>query len=190
MKKIMIAMVAVALATVTHAATVSWAVSTARNANTLRGQDGTTVFGKTAGDAMYLIDFTKSEAIITALASGTLSATTDGVFDSVTSGFGTYGGITERTTGDVLTAGQEYSFAVLLVSSKMNAETEEMEYFYNLGTEMTRYPSTTEAKTSLAFSKATNFATQTWTTAEVPEPTSGLLLLLGVAGLALRRKSK
>ena len=188
MKKIMIAMVAVALATVTHAATVSWAVSAARNANTLRGQDGTTVFGKTAGDAMYLIDFTKSEAIITALASGTLSATTDGVFDSVTSGFGTYGGITERTTGDVLTAGQEYSFAVLLVSSKMNAETEEMEYFYNLGTEMTRYPSTTEAKTSLAFSKATNFATQTWTMAEVPEPTSGLLLLLGVAGLALKRK--
>ena len=40
-----------------------------------------------------------------------------------------------------------------------------------------------------------NMATQTqnaanWTTAAVPEPTSGLLLLLGVAGLALRRKQK
>ena len=29
-----------------------------------------------------------------------------------------------------------------------------------------------------------------WTAADVPEPTSGLLLLLGVAGLALRRKQK
>ena len=29
-----------------------------------------------------------------------------------------------------------------------------------------------------------------WAAADVPEPTSGLLLLLGVAGLALRRKQK
>ncbi len=29
-----------------------------------------------------------------------------------------------------------------------------------------------------------------WSSADVPEPTSGLLLLLGVAGLALRRKQK
>jgi hypothetical protein len=28
----------------------------------------------------------------------------------------------------------------------------------------------------------------TWTAVNVPEPTSGLLLLLGMAGLALRRK--
>ena len=40
-----------------------------------------------------------------------------------------------------------------------------------------------------------NMATQTqnaanWSSAAVPEPTSGLLLLLGVAGLALRRKQK
>ena len=46
--------------------------------------------------------------------------------------------------------------------------------------------------TSLTFG---NMATATqnaanWQTAAVPEPTSGLLLLLGVAGLALRRKQK
>ena len=34
------------------------------------------------------------------------------------------------------------------------------------------------------------FASANYTTASVPEPTSGLLLLLGVAGMALRRKQK
>jgi len=29
-----------------------------------------------------------------------------------------------------------------------------------------------------------------WTAATIPEPTSGLLLLIGVAGLTLRRKQK
>ena len=46
--------------------------------------------------------------------------------------------------------------------------------------------------TSVAFGTMAS-ATQNaanWTTAAVPEPTSGLLLLLGVAGLALRRKQK
>ena len=33
-------------------------------------------------------------------------------------------------------------------------------------------------------------AASNWASADVPEPTSGLLLLLGVAGLALRRKQK
>ena len=36
--------------------------------------------------------------------------------------------------------------------------------------------------------KAFTFATGNYTVASVPEPTSGLLLLLGVAGMALRRR--
>ena len=38
---------------------------------------------------------------------------------------------------------------------------------------------------SLAYGKASNYG---WTAAAVPEPTSGLLMLLGMAGLALKRK--
>ena len=39
------------------------------------------------------------------------------------------------------------------------------------------------------YSASGNFSSATWTaTSSVPEPTSGLLMLLGVAGLALRRE--
>ena len=38
------------------------------------------------------------------------------------------------------------------------------------------------------FKASGNFSGATWQTAGVPEPTSGLLMLLGVAGLALRRR--
>ena len=47
--------------------------------------------------------------------------------------------------------------------------------------------------TKLSDTKLTFAAPSTWTVtipSDVPEPTSGLLLLLGVAGLALRRKQK
>ena len=43
--------------------------------------------------------------------------------------------------------------------------------------------------TSTVFNKdAKGFVNAGWYTASVPEPTSGLLLLLGVAGMALRRR--
>ena len=38
------------------------------------------------------------------------------------------------------------------------------------------------------FSTAGDFGGATWASTAVPEPTSGLLMLLGVAGLALRRR--
>ena len=46
--------------------------------------------------------------------------------------------------------------------------------------------------TSVAFGTMATFTQNAanWSSADVPEPTSGLLLLLGVAGLALRRKQK
>ena len=47
-----------------------------------------------------------------------------------------------------------------------------------------------EMKTSGMVTPSSSYGVTGFTAAAVPEPTSGLLLLLGVAGLALRRKNK
>ena len=55
----------------------------------------------------------------------------------------------------------------------------------------TAYASAQEAHTSAAWSIAANqtaLAASNFTAASVPEPTSGLLIILGMAGLALKRK--
>ena len=49
---------------------------------------------------------------------------------------------------------------------------------------------TTSANISFGNMQTATQNAANWTTAAAPEPTSGLLLLLGVAGLALRRKQK
>ena len=92
-------------------------------------------------------------------------------------------GVVAATTfsSDAFTAGQSYDFFFVIEDGKST--------FTSV---VKNVDAQADATANIAFG---NMATQTqnaanWTTADVPEPTSGLLLLLGVAGLALRRKQK
>ena len=91
---------------------------------------------------------------------------TDGVINSVVSKDEAIG---RKNYWLVIVAGDEKNFAVSTTTKALNITTSAL---------------TVTAKWDGA-SQMTSFAT---TSASVPEPTSGLMLLLGIAGLALKRK--
>ena len=188
MKKIMIALAVATVAIFAEAATVNWASGTLRGAASAEGGKGTTAIKNciatdTTLDMMvYLIDsttysslsgksqqelydayFTKTASGSASVAAGVQNSAT--VSTTATVGTDYYAVViatyTDKTYGDMYIA-TTATIAGTSITNPSNA--------YDVGTILT----------------ASSGAANNWQA--VPEPTSGLLLLLGVAGLALKRK--
>jgi len=195
MKKIMIALGAVAMAAAVHAATYNWSVisSTA----VYNGYDGTAIgvySGATATSGLtyyFLSTATVSQGdLLTALRAG--GSITD--YDVLASGTtGSDGKIAKNTftadTSLVQGDGKMYSYFAILsddgtsvflsTATGLAADTSGGQSDYTIGL------NTSKALRDMDGTVA--FGSAGWYSA-APEPTSGLLLLLGVAGLALKRK--
>ena len=179
MKKIMVAASAVCMAAFAHAATATWS---ATNIEYAPGHSSTTAY------SAFLIDndiggySDYADAVAAILADGASAtgviASKNGLTDSGTklalSGAGT------TITDNGYTAGQSISAMMIIFDAAVDSLDSAKNY-------MGAAKSPAKFNNSLALNAG--FGTQasnSWVA--VPEPTSGLLMLLGVAGLALKRK--
>ena len=172
MKKLMIVAAVALLAGMSQAAQIKWGNGTSSK---LVGLDGTTAITAANATAWGLtLTLMHADGTATPSTQSSINSMSAGVMSTSTWNY-TYG--TDASNGD-----EFYIHAIMTVDKK--------EYEMDIGKD-----------SPFAISAVNNTGTDTFTwaagsyggsmwkeTAAVPEPTSGLLMLLGMAGLALRRR--
>ena len=177
MKKLMIMLAAVAMAAGVQAAALSWTTWGFIN-------DGSAESDWINGGMAYLVQVTDAENFAV---SDSLGITGGTIVDNAAFSFGTVSGGWNDTAS--LVDGNKYLFAVIATSDGTSA-TLPTTGFYGVDDNGTAfYEVTWNASTGGSFSAdELTFGGVSMSTAVVPEPTSGLLMLVGLAGLALRRR--
>ena len=186
MKKIMVTVASVALATCVQAASYVWSNPYGLNAY---GQSNDSAFYSGTAYLMNNADVSQAAFIAAVLGAG---SGYESVFNSqVGSAFYSADIGTDATfTSDAYAAGTSQSFYVVVIdSSKNGVYISELvdAAILGVGGVTLEFEHSAAYDGTLFDQTHTSFEGAGWYTA-APEPTSGLLLLIGMAGLALKRK--
>ena len=192
MKKLVLMGVAMAVAVATQAASVSWTIT-----NVYSPSDSTTKAAVGSASA-YLFVTANTTDVTTGIPVTTLAAVQAVLSSGDLTGLSSLaaasksnaaaGGFTGATGLTGFSSGSLTAFAVVVDSTDLASA--KNYYLVSGGAEKTAtFTSASGAKT-LLWGDQTSYTQGAgkWTSTSVPEPTSGLLMLLGMAGLALRRK--
>ena len=190
MKKLIIAAAVACVAALTQAATVSWSISGLKDSTgNLMSSGAAYVFCTKGANAKSVADVTAALAAITSaddlktyLADNSLSA----LKGTISSGGTNVSGVDLASSGVPAATSSVKIFAVIVDDDTFG---DNVKYVITAASGNVKTPAaSTSNNAGFTLDGATPTANPSNWTAAAPEPTSGLLLLLGVAGLALKRK--